>query len=182
MDLDFVHDGHRGRVSVCCLANDDPATVGKPAGAKGFPVCTATVDFPARGYRSLFGWIQLVRSTDNATAGQAFEIDPFVLFEDSTAPYCWYGTKPTLFDAPSRGERRRLEWTAHSFLATSPLDREHKLVLPLVGFSWGFTVDERGAIDIPRLHRLPPTAWDDHLPYLRRQYGAWGFHDSTTMT
>ena len=70
-----------------------------------------------------------------------FELDPFGLFGDAPSPYCWYGQRPTLFDAPSRSVRELLEWVAHSFLATTPLDEVAQLkarrVVPLVGFSWG---------------------------------------------
>jgi hypothetical protein len=37
---------------------------GKDEHARGFPVCTATIDYPGRGYRRFFGWVQRVRSTD----------------------------------------------------------------------------------------------------------------------
>ncbi|HEV2368267.1 MAG TPA: hypothetical protein VGR90_00240, partial [Acidimicrobiales bacterium] len=70
----------------------------------------------------LLGWVQLVRSTDNASAGERFEMDPLLLFFDAPSPYCWYGTAPTLFDAPFRLRDVAMEWVAHSFLATTPLD------------------------------------------------------------
>jgi hypothetical protein len=73
VEIDSSHDGERGRVSVSLTANDDPPEVGKSRDARGFPMCTATVDYPGRGYRALFGWVQLVRSTDNSFDGQAFE-------------------------------------------------------------------------------------------------------------
>lgn len=31
----------------------------------------------------LFGWVQLVRSTDNESGGGEFEVDPFALFGDA---------------------------------------------------------------------------------------------------
>ncbi len=49
----------------------------------------------------MFGWVQMVRSTDDESVGGRFEMDPFGLFGDVRSPYCWYGTEPTLFDAPS---------------------------------------------------------------------------------
>jgi hypothetical protein len=63
-------------VHVECVPNTDPEFYGcwLPV-AKGFPVCTATVDYPALGYRSLFGWVQVVRSTDNESGGLRFELD-----------------------------------------------------------------------------------------------------------
>jgi len=38
--------------------------------AKGFPRCKATLEFRGDGYKAFFGWIQLVRSTDNTTEGK----------------------------------------------------------------------------------------------------------------
>jgi hypothetical protein len=65
----FEWRGVTGSVQVECVANDDPLAFGTVAvDANGFPVCTATVQFPRRGYDAMFGWVQLVRSTDNESA------------------------------------------------------------------------------------------------------------------
>jgi hypothetical protein len=102
-DMQFPWDGVTGDVHVDCVPNDDPEAYGCwHTGAVGYPVCTATVHFSRRGYGAMFGWVQLVRSTDNESRGEQFEVDPFALFGDAQSPYCWYGTEPTLFDAPSR--------------------------------------------------------------------------------
>ena len=102
--LDFEWREVRGTVQIDCRANDDPDELGCDPGAAGLPACNATVSFPHFGYRSMLGWVQLVCSSDNATNGAVFEIDPFVLFGDVPSPYCWYGLNPTLFDGPSRSE------------------------------------------------------------------------------
>jgi hypothetical protein len=122
LDGSFEWRGSTGRVQVECIPNDDPGGYGTAASnAFGFPVCTATVRYPRRGYNAMFGWVQMVRSTDNHSAGGRFEMDPFGLFGDMPSPYCWYGTEPTLFDAPSRVDRGPIDWVAHSFLATTPI-------------------------------------------------------------
>lgn len=176
LTLGFEHLGEPGRVSVVCEPNDDPEAVGKGADARGFPMCTATIAFPGRGYRSLLGWIQLVRSTDNESSGAAFEIDPARFFEDSRAPFCFYGFAPTLFDAPSRDDRSELDWVAHTFLAFVPRDRgSTKAAVPLLGFSWGFRIDDRGTITLARPGRLSAEDWLGHVPYLKRTYPTWSF-------
>jgi hypothetical protein len=176
VEIEFSHEGERGRVSVSVTTNDDPPAVGKDENARGFPVCTATVDYPGRGYRALFGWVQLVRSTDNAFDGEAFEMDPARFFEDSPAPYCWYGFSPTLFDAPSRDDRRPLEWLAHSFLAFTPRDLgARKQVVPLLGFSWGFEIDAAAHLTLAPLKPLTGADWSVHIPYLRTSYRRWEF-------
>jgi hypothetical protein len=179
---DFFWNKEPGSIRVECVTNDDPPFWGCwSATAEGFPVCTATVDYPARGYRSMLGWVQLVRSTDNESAGEAFEIDPFALFGDAPSPYCWYGQRPTLFDAPSRSQRKSLEWAAHSFLAATPLQEVAELqprrVVPLVGFSWGFT-DTGSRVTHHDVALLPERAWDSHLDVLRQTYPLWVFSPS----
>ena len=42
----------------------------------------------------MLGWVQVVRSTDNESGGDRFELDPFGLFGDAPSPYCWYGQRP----------------------------------------------------------------------------------------
>jgi hypothetical protein len=179
---DFVWNGEQGSVQAECVANDDPQFWGCwHATAKGFPVCTARVEYPALGYRSMLGWVQLVCSTDNESAGAAFETDPFSLFGDAPSPYCWYGQRPTLFDAPSRSVRKPLDWVAHSFLAATPLDEvadlQPRRVVPIVGFSWGFT-DTGSVVSLHDLAVLPERAWDAHLDHLQQTYPLWLFSPS----
>lgn len=157
------------------MPNDDPAALGTAEAGMGFPACTATVEYPGRGYRALFGWVQLVRSTDNASGGRDFEADPFSLFEDVSSLYCWFGTTPTLFDAPSRDEKLPMEWLAHSFLAMSPLRERRRRVVPLLGFSWGFDIDDRARITLKSVTRLSGEEWDAHAAYLGRSYPEWSF-------
>ena len=66
LDVGFTWLGEAGMVHVECVPNTDPKVfdVGRPS-REGFPVCTGTVDYPARGDRSMLGWVQVVRSTDN---------------------------------------------------------------------------------------------------------------------
>lgn len=180
---EFSWAGLAGEVRVEVVANIDPAALGCPPSAADFPVCMATIDYPPRGYRSLFGWVQLVRSTDNDSAGTRFEMDPFALFGDAPSPYCWYGTAPILFDAPWRPIRVPLHWTAYSFLATTPLEEvlrgAPRMVVPLYGFSWGFDITD----DVVRLHdvvALDPDAWMAQLEVLRASYPYWHFADASS--
>jgi hypothetical protein len=181
-DMQFIWDGLTGGVRVDCVPNDDPEAYGCwHVGAVGYPVCTATVTYPRRGYRAMFGWVQLVRSSDNASAGEQFEVDPFALFGDAESPYCWYGTEPTLFDAPSRSAPP-LAWSAHSFLATTPIDEvlrgNPRRVVPLLGFSWGFGRDD-SAVRLRDIRPLAGRDWIGHLAVLRASYPAprWTFAD-----
>lgn len=178
MDVPFEWLGAPGAVHVAVVPNTDPAAMGCPPVAEGFPVCTATVDYPHRGYDALFGWVQLVRSTDNESGGRDFEMDPFALFADTPAPYCWYGLAPTLFDAPFRARRDDLDWECRSLLAVTPLEEafgpEGRRVVPLVGFTWSFAITaEEMAIGDPA--PLSLGSWNDHLDRFRDSYPTWRF-------
>ena len=184
-DAGFTWRGESGMVHVECTPNTDPEFYGCWwSVAEGFPVCTATVDFPPRGYRSMFGWVQVVRSTDNESGGLRFELDPFGLFGDAPSPYCWYGERPILFDAPSRSVREPLDWVAHSFLATTPLDevaqQKARRVVPLVGFSWGFT-DTGSSVILSNIEVLTDREWTMHLDVLRQGYPMWVFSEGTEV-
>jgi hypothetical protein len=184
---EFEWRGATGRVQVECVPNDDPGGYGTAvADAFGFPVCTATVRYPRKGFNAMFGWVQMVRSTDNQSAGERFEMDPFELFGDWRSPYFCYGIEPTLFDAPSRRQRVPVEWLAHSFLATTPvdewLDGNPRRVVPLLGFQWGFDIRPETAptVDLRPVAPLAPSDWTNQLPMLKSEYPApsWSFADS----
>lgn len=178
MEIRFDFGDEHGRVSVEVLPNTDPVAVGKSERDLDMPVCTACVEFGARGYRSLLGWVQLVREPG---ATDRFEIDPFDLFADSTAPFAWYGFRPVLFDAPSRRRTGAVEWQAHSFLTIGPWDLDQRLVVPLVGFAWGYSQDQEDRLQLSPVRLLGPHDWDGHRPYLTERYPTWKFGDGSPL-
>ena len=181
LDLAFEYRGRRGKIRVRCGAVADPTTIGQTPDAEGFPICLATVLYPGQGYDAFFGWVQLVRSSDNRLAGGGFEMDPFLIHQDAPTPYAFYGHLPTLFDAPSRSRRGELTWIAHSFLGVTPFDPEmlsdlhQRSVVPLVGFSWGFNMSAHAKIEVSRVEPLVESDWVSHLPLLERAYSTWKF-------
>jgi hypothetical protein len=176
----FSLRGISGLVAVSVSRSTDPDAIGyrlltggRAADfAAGFPVCRATVTYPADGYAAVFGWTQLVRSTDSAAAG--FETDPIAIYRDVPTPYAWYGTRPDLFDAPSRESRDDVTWEAHSFLCISPDAVITRRVQAISGFSWGFTITGAQITLIPPA-RLGSEDWDRHLSLLRASYPQWAF-------
>ena len=173
--------GVRARIRVDLSSNVDPAALGcgllddsiAADAARGYPVCTVTVETPLRGYTAACGWIQLVRSSDGDDP-ETFAADPLSLHADLPTPYAFFGIAPTLFDAPFRPHRDDLTWRAHTFLCLSPDAVMSKRVEPVVGFAWGFDVaDGSITLDGPRL--LPGSAWATHAPTLQRTYPAWEF-------
>jgi len=182
VEIAFDWHGVGGVISISCRVNTDPDALGCFPGALGLPACTATVEFPHMGYRSMLGWVQLVRCEDYGSGN--FETDPFALFGDAPSPYCWYGLNPTLFDGPARSKRDEdLHWEANSFLATTPLEEVMELgprrVIPLAGFSWGFEI-AAGEVTVSEPAELPLERWDTHTETLRATYPLWLFADVDT--
>jgi hypothetical protein len=178
--IDFSLRGISGHVDVSISPNADPSklgylllTGGLPVDfARGFPVCRATVTYPADGYAAIFGWTQLVRSTDAATSD--FEMDPIAIYKEVGTPFAWYGTRPELFDAPSRDSRQDMTWECQSYLCVSPDAVVSRRVQAVTGYSWGFTI-AGGDITFIRAAPLGPAAWDAHLALLHASYPAWTF-------
>jgi hypothetical protein len=173
MRLPFARLGIEGAVEVEVGVNDDPAALGCPPYARGFPFCRATISPPARGYADALGWVQLVDATD--LAGE-FRIDPFEPLGEVSHPFCFFGFAPTLFDAPHREARDDMDFLAHSFLCglgRRPLESEPE-VDALLGFSWGFSV-RSGEIEPGPPAALGPADWDRHREYLSGAFPAWTF-------
>ena len=180
LHIGFTLRGLDGLIDVSLTRNTDPGSLGyslltggQPVEfARNFPVCRAAVTYPADGYAAVFGWIQMVCSTD--AAGNGFEMDPIAIYQDVSTPFAWYGLKPELFDAPSREARHDMDWAAHSFLCVSPDAVISRRVQAVAGFSWGFTI-RGGRFTYTSLAALGPEAWDGHLSLLRASYPRWAF-------
>ena len=171
MKLDFRHHVASGSVAVDVRPNANPADLGCDAASLGLPVCTARVETAAQGYRAMCGWIQVVRSTDNSTGGEGFDMDPFAP-SGADSPYAFYGLASTLFDAPSRDDRDDLDWLAHAFLAHTPLGTNE--VEAVLGFSWGFTFREE-KVQVSGPSPLDQADWDSHQGLLTIEHPAWAF-------
>lgn len=178
--IEFGLRGLGGLIDVSLTRNTDPGSLGyllltggQPADfARDFPVCRATVTYPADGYAAVFGWTQLVRSTDSSADG--FEMDPIAVYRDVATPFAWYGLKPALFDAPSRETRDDMDWEAHSFLCVCPDAVLTPRVHAIAGFGWGFAITG-GHLACTPPRRLGPQDWDYHLALLTASYPQWAF-------
>jgi hypothetical protein len=116
-------------VFVTC--NTDPDAIGylllsggQPTdAARGFPVCRTTVAYPADGYAAIFGWTQMVCSTDTGPAW--FEMDPIALYQQIPTPYAFFGVPPEQFDAPSRESRHDMAWRPTASCVSRPTPCSH---------------------------------------------------------
>jgi hypothetical protein len=170
LSIPFTLRGLSGAVSVSVTCNKDPDAIGSADTGLGFPVCRATVIYPAEGYAAMFGWTQMVRSTDSDP--DRFEMDPFSLYRHLPIPYAFFGVRPELFDAPSRESRYDMVWEAHSFLCISPDSVVTRRVQAIAGFTWGFVIEHRD-MTFAQPAALGPKAWDNHLDLLRTGYPDW---------
>lgn len=108
MDLQFQHHDAAGYVEVEVFENSTPVDFGcDPDASTGLAVCTARVSLVSQGYRAMCGWIQLVRSTDNSSGGQGFDMDPFAPSGTDSA-YAFYGAHPVRRAGKGRPQRSRL--------------------------------------------------------------------------
>lgn len=178
--IDFSLRGISGHIDVSISPNTDPVALGYlllsyglPVDfARGFPVCRATVSYSADGYAAIFGWTQMVRSTDAPTGD--YEMDPIAIYNEVDTPFAWYGMRPELFDAPCRDSRADMTWECHSYLCVSPDAVLSRRVQAVAGFSWGFTITG-GEITIVSATPLGHASWDGHLELLRASYPSWTF-------
>jgi hypothetical protein len=172
--LDFRLREASGWVEVAVEPNANPEELGCPPFARGFPVCAATVTYEGGGYRAALGWVQLVRSTDDASDGKEFAMDPFEPLGASSHPFCFFGFAPVLFDAPARPSREEMDWRAESFLCFTPTDSDKREARAILGFSWGFSIRAR-AISITPSAPLSAPEWNKHHALLRREHPDWTF-------
>jgi hypothetical protein len=153
--------------------NDDPQAYGCTEAARGFPICTATVEHPVIGYADMFGWVQLAER-DDKPAG--FLTDPLELLTDTTHPFAFFGSSPTLFDNPHRDDEEDWDFLAHSFLCGlgGELLEFRREVRAVLGFSWGFRRG-RGKIEFLDPALVSAEEWDGHRGYLASVYPKWSF-------
>lgn len=175
MHLPFSLHGSAGQVNIAVNATRNPDDLGAAPGALGLAHCHATIDYAGRGYAGLLGWIQLVRSTDNSSAGERFEMDPLVFVGEVPHPFAFFGITPALFDAPSRRSRADLDWLAHSFLChIKEIDDNVRIVQAITGFSWGFRI-AGGEATVEPACALQAGDWNQHLDMLHQQHPGWRF-------
>ena len=180
----FEWRGLTGDVSVECIANDDPVGYGTVASTRmASPCARRRCGTRAAGTTQCSaGYNSYARRTMVHTAMTLSRIRSR-FFGDARSPYCWYGTEPTLFDAPSRVDREPLAWLAHSFLATTPLDEildgNPRRVVPLLGFAWGFDITS-DSVTLRQIEPLADRDWKVVLPALRAAYPSpfWTFAES----
>jgi hypothetical protein len=72
-------------------------------------------------------------------------MDPFEPLGPSPHPFCFFRFAPVLFDAPARPSREDMDWRAETFLCFVPMNARRRETRAILGFSWGFSDQRRGA-------------------------------------
>lgn len=179
----YVPNRGKGTVTFKVRPNDDPKKYGTtllfPSHAAndflGFPVCEGVVQSEQSGYASMYGWIQLVRGCDTVLDDRtAWEFDPLPVTQDIEWPFAWFGPDAALFDGPARVGAREHDWAARSFLTYIEDGVMTKVVRPIMGFEWGFTVRD-GVISIKETTRLAGDQWNEHVSFLGGKFPSWTF-------
>jgi hypothetical protein len=186
LTLPYRWAGVEGTVAVEVAVNEDPAILGCADFARGFPYMRATIDFPAVGYSSAMGWIQLTSWGEPGV--EAFSIDPYAPLREVPHPFGFFGFAPQMFDAPHTDESGDRDFVAHTFLGAiggDLLDFAYPEKAPearaILGFSWGFRKRAEGISHWgPRT--LGPEAWDAQRSQLAAEHPRWhfapGFHEA----
>lgn len=137
---------------------------------KGYSIVRGTVSFPhSRAYASIYDWIQITN-----TRGEPWVMDNYPMFEDSTSPFMYWGSEPTLIDAPNRSNVEKYDWTARSFLCYTPDVGMTKRVVPIMAFEWGFWIENYKPY-VKELRQPEVSCWNPHLEVLRGRYPKWTF-------
>lgn len=119
--------------------NDDPDATGHDLVAPnfdreafaGFPIATAHVDYPGRGPRGIFYWLQTVTHEHVAGGGEAAS-------DCLYPPFYVFGYRPTFMDSPSNPDHPDMDWVARTFLVEDPRVMGSSTFRPLAGFVWGY--------------------------------------------
>ena len=196
LHIPFEHNGRRGAVAVTYGVTEDPGVSGFDAlpgmdfdltQCRGYPTMRGVIDsYEGTGYRTLFGWIQIVtgvRTASGKPTDTNVSIDKLPAMQDVATPFASMGNLPQIFDAPCRNLNgyESLHWTADTFLTTVPIRTRDEEIHRLLGFRWGYT-ENADSVHHP-VARLPltvttPQEWNALLPILRKNYPGWQFAQS----
>ena len=153
----------------------------------GCPTMRAYVrSYEGTGYYTASAWIQVITRREflSVESGEPAAIVSSVDVNDTLdelgVPFFAMGYPAEIYDAPCNnlGNCGKLEWLADTFLVTMPSRINDNTIAPLAGFSWGYAeydLDGKRRVEIKPLVVTGVPQWQRHLPYLRRQCGAWRF-------
>ncbi|KAJ5517833.1 hypothetical protein N7453_000255 [Penicillium expansum] len=196
-----AYSGRHGIMRATLMPNTDPIASGstiilpqyKLEDFLGYPVIRATVHSDHVGYGSMYGWIQFVKCTSNdevpshdreptgvqdGCSDLDWQLDLAPIFQDSDIPFTYFGSDPTLFNAPTRIGKTDFKWRAQTYLTYISDALITRQVTPILGFAWGFNVEDGIKTIVPLEELDLNTSWNERLDALRRSYPSWTFNSA----
>ena len=177
----FELSGRAGEVVVSYGENEDPVRWGYDLlgldfpleVSQGFPVFRADVTYDRDGYAAVLGWVQVVWMSvvGEATARAIVNVAPSLI--GSGFPFVSFGVEPTMFDAPST-THRDVGWVARTFLTASPDRLMTRVVAPVIGFRWGYTLAD-GEVAMDVLASASTEDWVLTRGVIAAQFTDWDF-------
>lgn len=179
--IPFELSGQAGEVVVSYGENDDPARWGYDLLgldfpweiSRGFPVLRADVTYDGDGYAAVLGWVQVVWMSVAGETEPRVMVDVAPQLIGSGFPYVSFGVEPTMFDAPST-THRDVGWVARTFLTASPDRLMTRVVAPVVGFRWGYTING-GDVAVDELFPASDDDWLVARNVIAAQLSDWDF-------
>lgn len=172
LEIPYRWAGVGGWVEVVVKTNDEPAALGCPEFARGFPSCKAIVESDeAEGYDHYYGWIQMVYLPEEPPS---FHVDQHPKFA-APHPFICAGPLAKLQDAPFT-DYQDADFLAHAFLCGTggELLEFRKEARAILGFSWGYS--KRGRrIEWFGPDLLSAEDWDSHLQRMAEERPEWTF-------
>lgn len=140
----------------------------------GYPMLHAFFEqINSYGYERYCGWIQVIERRDYADRNAeeptavSLELDVSEEMREHKIPYFAYGYPAELFDAPCKnlGNSEKLDWRAYTYLVDLPSRTNHNQLVFWAGFSWGYSENINGDIQLLDFAVLSEDNWLEHRKY-----------------
>lgn len=137
----------------------------------GYPMLHAYfANSSLHGYERYCGWIQMIERREYSAANSehpthiSLELDVSEEMRRHNLPYFAYGYPAEFFDAPCRnlGASAKLDWRAYTYLVDLPSRMNDNQLVFLTGFSWGYTEDINGIVQLLDFNVLSEEKWREH--------------------
>ncbi len=141
----------------------------------GYPMLHAYFEnLDLHGYERYCGWMQVVERRDYADIKAekpttvSFDLDITEEMRSCKNPYFAYGYPAEFFDAPCNnlGDSEKLDWRAYTYLVDMPSRMNDSQLVFLAGFSWGYTEDKDGNVQLSDFTVLSADKWKEHQKYI----------------
>jgi len=194
--IKFIHHDLPGEIVIDYNVNTDPISSGfyllkdLPFDRNrciGYPTMHARVkNFKGTGYAMSCSWIQLIYDKcyeyKNVSEYEEYiDVDVSKEYKLIGNPFFAQGYPASIYDAPcyNIGNYAKLEWTAHTFLVTTPNRMNNNKVKFICGFEWGYTEerneDDSISVTIKDLTEIKIDYWKTAKKKLTNDFPVWKY-------